>query len=167
MDPHASATCPQSRQLAIEGRIEVVELERVRSRLIGDHMIHIVENRDRTPDCARDDCRKRCRSFLNSDTRFCPECEARASVELPGETAFDVFTDVDREVRKAATYLPVVPVTLKANDRRYLTWALLDQGSEITVIRADLARRLGLTGSAISLNVGTLLNRVTNLWGKK
>ena len=49
-----------------------------------------------------------------------------------------------------------MPVTLEANDSRCQTWALLDQGSEITVIRADLARRLHLIGSVVSIKIDTV-----------
>lgn len=42
--------------------------------------------------------------------------------------------------------LKMIPVTLRVGDREYATTAMLDSGSTVTMVRADIARELGASG---------------------
>ena len=54
-------------------------------------------------------------------------------------------------------FLQVVPVMLKsAKGRRLSTYALLDAGSHVTLVRDDIAERLKLRGTARAINIATV-----------
>ena len=53
-------------------------------------------------------------------------------------------------------YLQVVPVVLHANNRKYRTYALLDSGSQFTLIRASVAKRLKLHGEKKNIGYETV-----------
>lgn len=46
----------------------------------------------------------------------------------------------------SVTQQPIVPVLLRANFKVILTYALLDSGSEISMIREDITKHLKLQG---------------------
>ena len=53
-------------------------------------------------------------------------------------------------------YLKIVPVTLHANKKSLDTYALLDDGSQATLLRHDIAETLGLVGVPTSYNLNTI-----------
>ena len=55
--------------------------------------------------------------------------------------------------------LPIVPVCLEANGRSIRTFAFLDQGSELTLVRADIAKDLLIDGPATTMTVDTINGR--------
>lgn len=57
------------------------------------------------------------------------------------------------EVESTTTLFRVVPVTLHGRTADVSTFALLDEGSSITLVDADLALQVGLEGPASKLNV--------------
>ena len=61
---------------------------------------------------------------------------------------------------KKDTFLQVVPVLLQSpNAEDILTYALLDDGSQRTLLRDDIARRLKLPGKPQSLNITTVIEK--------
>ena len=67
-----------------------------------------------------------------------------------------VVTTVGRySTENRRVFLQVVPVKLQAGDRSCSTFALLDNGSESTLLRDDLSHKLGLKGDLIDVAVGT------------
>ena len=77
----------------------------------------------------------------------------------PAATEESVFAGAIGRASTAYTLLPIVPVTIVANDRSCRTWARTgrrDQGSEITIVRADIARKLELSGPTISISIETV-----------
>lgn len=58
-----------------------------------------------------------------------------------------------REMERKSTLFRVVPVTIHGRNDDVSTFALLDEGSSITLIDADLANQLGIQGPSSELNV--------------
>ena len=58
--------------------------------------------------------------------------------------------------RETEIYLQVVPVVLKAGGRTVNSYALLDSGSQISLVRDSVANKLGLKGKQSHINVGTI-----------
>ena len=64
--------------------------------------------------------------------------------------------------KKPKVYFQVLPVVVQGlNGRNVKTYALLDSGSDITMINTDLAKTLGLKGQPRSLTVQTLTSATT------
>ena len=51
--------------------------------------------------------------------------------------------------------LPIVPVVIRANNKVVDTFALLDPGSEVTLLSSWVKEKLELTGPAESAVIGT------------
>ena len=82
-----------------------------------------------------------------------------ASVQPPQQMATpstSSFAGAINRRKGSYTMLPIVPVVLEANGKSISTYAFLDQGSEMTLLREDLANMLHLNGPAISITVDTV-----------
>lgn len=44
------------------------------------------------------------------------------------------------------TFLPIVPIIVRANGKEFKTYGLLDRGSRVTLIRDDVSTYLALKG---------------------
>ena len=65
-------------------------------------------------------------------------------------------------------YLWIVPVKLTTpNGQSFSTHALLDNGSQSTLLREDVAKKLQLHGRHNSVNVGTILESQQETFGTK
>ncbi|XP_057316774.1 uncharacterized protein LOC130657792 [Hydractinia symbiolongicarpus] len=99
--------------------------------------------------CREDKCEKRHHTLLhlgppqqneNEDTKNEPEARITRS-----------RTTID-------TYLQVIPVTVTHNNKSVTTNAILDSGSDSTLICEETARKLGLGGKEQPLRVSTILS---------
>ena len=152
---HALSDCKQFRQLTLDKRFEVVRTAKACLRCLNSG--HISKNCDRKQKCGLSGCEKLHNRPLHDAPRIYPERESKGSPENPVKQPTNaVFAGAIGRGKSSVTLLPVVPVVVEANDSSYRTWALLDQGSEITIIRADIARRLQLAGLTISLKIDTV-----------
>ena len=56
-------------------------------------------------------------------------------------------------------YLQIVPVTLHVNERSYDTYALLDNGSQSTLLKKEVVDKLGLLGRKKAVNLSTIKDK--------
>lgn len=56
---------------------------------------------------------------------------------------------------KQRPILPIIPVVVRAGEKSVKILALLDSGSQVTLIRNDIARHLGISGKAERIRLST------------
>ena len=61
--------------------------------------------------------------------------------------------------------LRVVPVTVRGNGRQTTTWALLDEGSDVSLCTKGIVDKLGLTGKERCFKLSTVDQEVANKRG--
>ena len=62
-----------------------------------------------------------------------------------------------------STLLQIIPVIIKNGNKSVITNALLDSGSDITLINKDLASKLNLSGDSKVLNICNAISEVPNI----
>ena len=78
---------------------------------------------------------------------------ARHNEDKVEKDSFNGILDRD----ESEMYLQIVPVILRSNEGKEVsTYALLDTGSHVTLVREDIASKLDLPGKSRSLNIGTI-----------
>ena len=71
----------------------------------------------------------------------------------------NAFSNTDN----ASTLLQVVPVIIKNGNKSVKTNALLDSGSDVTLINKDLASKLNLSGDSKVLNICNAISEVSKV----
>ncbi|XP_059352180.1 uncharacterized protein LOC130698697 [Daphnia carinata] len=110
------------------------------------------------PACESSGCRARHHSLLHSAERVFPEKIGHRRFPPPNEDSSYVpgpqtFAIAPRSASNVL--LAVVQVRLRAGDRTLDVFALLDIGSQATLLREDAAEALGLTGRPRKIRFGT------------
>ena len=97
-------------------------------------------------------------------TVFCKTCLAfirpkrQLSIDTPiaAEASYRKFAGATRgDVNRKVTLLPIVPVVIRADGKRFETLALLDGASEVTIICEEVVKHLGLSGRQEIARIGT------------
>ena len=103
--------------------------------------------------CKIDGCKYRHHPLLHGAPPMFPK--SRSTEAVP--TAFNgiLCATVKPALDDKTVFLCVVPIKIRANNRTIETFALLDTGSEVSLIRTDVARSLGLRGSPFTMKGGT------------
>ena len=118
-------------------------------------------NRDRK--CGKDGCPKTHYPLMHEAPRLYPKKSTPPARAAPSEDSqqsrepADAFNGAIGKGNGQRVLLPIVPVALEANGCSVRTYAFLDQGSEVTLVRADIAKALYLP--ALSLSVETVNGR--------
>ena len=64
--------------------------------------------------------------------------------------------------------MQIVPVVLRSESGKEVsTYALLDAGSHVTLVRDDVAKKLELSGKSRSINIGTIKEKPTSMLVKE
>ncbi|XP_057371748.1 uncharacterized protein LOC130692631 [Daphnia carinata] len=111
---------------------------------------HLSRACPRTERCSKPDCDGIHHPLLHGAPRLYPQRTGpvSATMKFSGSVA--------TKSAGSRTLLPIVPVTLKANGNEYPLYALLDPGSEISVIRGKTAALINLRGKVERVKTRTV-----------
>ena len=73
--------------------------------------------------------------------------------------------NIDRDIDNT-TYLQIIPVTIHNNNDSVRTWALLDTGSDATLISEEIAHKLKLKGEMRNISVSNVMSMENKLPSK-
>ncbi|XP_062712088.1 uncharacterized protein LOC134289722 [Aedes albopictus] len=122
---HRVRNCEKFKQMDVESRIKAVE----RWKLCGV--------------CLHDHGKWRCRTKIRCDVSG---CQGRHHPLLHRSvTPVQGVTQVHERLNKSVLFR-IIPLTLHHGSRSYDTYAFLDEGSNMTLVEADLIRELGIEG---------------------
>ena len=154
---HSLANCKQFQQLKSEKRAEIVRKSSACLRCL--NVGHRGNECTREKACGAGGCKKLHHPLLHDAPRLFP---AKRSTSDSADNSHEFSSHFTGATLAATvTLLPIVPITLKANGRRVETFAFLDQGSEVTLLKADVAKALRLDGPAFNTSVQTVNGSAT------
>ena len=111
--------------------------------------------------CRIDQCQKRHHTLLHFESE--PQNDLNKRHENNGENSESIKLNNHVKSIKRTTYLQILLVTLINDDSVVETNAILDTGSDVTLIRADAAKQLNLKGKPKSLNVCSALSNTSRI----
>ena len=142
---HDLDQCARFKDLSVEKRAEIVKNNRRCFRCLkGGH--RSIDCQQTVP-CEKDGCKYKHHALLHGAPVMWKRRSSSAKKNPPlcGTT----------RASKIITMLPIVPVYVAMDGLSIKTYALLDSGSEITLIRGDIADALLLTGPYEEQRIGT------------
>lgn len=132
---HHLKDCRQFKAVPVEKRATIVKECNACFRCLGRD--HLSREYRRTERCNQTNCDGVHHPLLHGAPRMYPKVGSPKTTKFSGSIATE---------STKRTLLPIVPVILRANGKKYHLFALLDGGSEISVIRKKVATLLGLKG---------------------
>ena len=133
---HHLKDCRQFKTVPVEKRSEIVKGCNACFRCLGRD--HLGRECTRTQRCDQLNCDGVHHPLLHGAPRMYPKREKAKTAEFSGSI-------VTRSVGKR-TLLPIVPIILRANGKEIRLFAVLDSGSEISVLKKRVASLLELKG---------------------
>ncbi|XP_052758522.1 uncharacterized protein LOC128202383 [Galleria mellonella] len=168
--PHSIKTCFKFLALAVDKRITWVKQEKLCQRCLkrGKHSWRFCKARQ----C--DICKQNHHKFLHSenssnisnlhntniDTVTCQNENINSSSDnklVPSTSTSNAVSFSNKEVQRDRILLKILPVILSGPTADIETFALLDDGSSVSIIDADLAKQLGLSGPQQNMNITTVV----------
>lgn len=132
-EPHKTDSCVQFKDATIDERWDIAKSNGLCFSCLG--------HRSRTHRCKRRACeRDGCGRWHHKMLHFSPRAQTEAV-----NTAQSAF--------KAQAYLKIIPVTLSGPSGDVSTYALLDDGSTVTLVDEDLAVKIGADGPTGELSI--------------
>lgn len=141
---HQLTECGKFKAMTVNERWRVVKAH---DRCIFCFGKHHLPTCTRAVECPYPGCGRNHNQMLHREQES-PQPGTSASTvpsDNSGGTANSLHIGVTRHAPKH-TVFKVLPVTVKNGDRQIKTYALMDTGSSMSIIRTGLARRLGLSG---------------------
>ena len=174
---HPISNCTSFEEMAPEERLVLAKRKKLCFNCLGRfHMTRICKSKRH---CFKKDCNKRHHTLLHDALVQPPEdtpqevldenekAEGNKNVgentekvgENPGEPNKVVNGHINSEERHV--FLQIVPVTItnKEGNHPIKTYALLDTGSQVTLIRDDIANATGLNGEPQKVKMGTIKDK--------
>ncbi|XP_063368206.1 uncharacterized protein LOC134656578 [Cydia amplana] len=121
-------------------------------RYVHHKLLHSNETTSRTPGYQAPPPPRPCPS------RTEPSTEACGTTDSEQTTATTVVNATSDEEQSTAVLLKVIPITVEGPLKRVNTYALLDDGSSISLAEQSLMEEVGITGPQIPLNVNGVLD---------
>ena len=151
-EEHRISNCTTLKAFPVEERYELIKQHRLCFNcLSNDHMIDKCQSK---VTCKIDGCNKRHHTLLH-----------RPKIPQPNKTPQidgNKIKNQNSNINKVAL-LKIVPVILFNENKEIKTNALLDSGSDVTLISENLAKKLQLEGNLLNLNVSNALTKDTNV----
>ena len=125
--PHHLKDCRKFQSLPVEKRAEIMKEKGFCFRCLGRD--HISRTCSRTQRCTQPDCDGVHHPLLHAAPRMFPkEPKPTTPVTFSGSISTEAYAG-------KRTMLPMVPIILRANNKEIRLYALLDNGSEISVMK--------------------------------
>ncbi|KFD58112.1 hypothetical protein M513_00875 [Trichuris suis] len=155
---HLLPSCPMFIRMRMERRAEVVRIKGCCYRCLQPgHTAKRCNSRSR---CSETGCRAAHHPMLHG----APRLFHKEPSETTRREQNEPFTGAVCDEKTIHCLLPIVPLVLVAPDGRcYRTRALLDSGSEVSMIHMDVANALGLKGARESCRFTTFHNQQRTL----
>ena len=163
---HKLASCGKFKGLTVEKRSEIAKESRVCFRCLSSE--HLSPACDRSVTCTVTGCKGLHHPMLHGAPRMFPKSGAtggRASFatkakeptkEKETDDTEEHFSGSTAGSSSSAVLLPIVPVTIEANGKLVKTFALLDAGSELTLVVKSLAEKVELKGPSKNILITTI-----------
>ena len=171
--PHPTRKCRKFQELDPAKRTEVVREKRLCLRCLdSDHLWAACKSDEK---CGQDGCEKTHHRLMHGAPSLFPPRDGasgprhrgkgrtgkapsstegvKASVDIP-TSRLASFATVST-VQPKLVLLPIVPVIISANGHSVSTFALLDPGSEVTMLCESVKKKLNLTGPTEKAVIGT------------
>ena len=167
---HKLPVCKRFKSLQVEKRADVIRNNPCCLRCLNAG--HFGSTCEAPVPCTADGCKERHHPLLHGAPRIFPKQNRK---DKPGRRKVSFSPDVDKNskgppsddsssvvscmvhrTRRMGSMLPIVSVVLKANGVTINGRALLDPGSEVTLLTDDTARQLKLVGPVQSTNITTV-----------
>ena len=154
MNNHYTGECGKLKRLPIEERVDFVRSSRLCFRCLCEGHY----SRDCQTTC--ETCGRRHHVMLHDDTRGTADHKEAQPDSTPQENQDPVevntYTTTSKQTSTAKVSMPVVPVIVKGSNCEVETYALIDTGSDVSLIRRDIFDSLSLRGSPISYSMKTM-----------
>lgn len=160
---HPLFKCPKFKELSIEKRADVIKEKSLCLRCLEPG--HRGSTCERTKSCGTDGCTGKHHYLLHGAPRIYPKsnhrttktngtAQSQTTDASSNSPTFSGSTAASRSGK--GTLLPIVPVFLKSHGVQVRALALLDNGSEVTLLTEATARRLKLSGPEEATRIATV-----------
>ncbi|KFD45444.1 hypothetical protein M513_13676 [Trichuris suis] len=175
---HHLQHCAQFNVLPVQERIYIVKKSKLCfSCLEGGHVArnckkrkicgidgctrgHVARNCKKRKICGIDGCTRKHHNLLHSWAQVTPVSAQSSHVGQPEKAAKLTHVGATSRVPNSTVLLSVVPVCVHGSTSSSLTYALLDPGSEATLITEEMANKLGLTRKKSTVRLATFYGSV-------
>ena len=151
---HHLKDCKQFKGLPVEKRVVVVKENNICYRCLDRN--HLSPECQKTEPCGNGDCGGLHHSLLHGAPRMYPRTR-KPSGDKPADKPFNGSTATNTV--GCVTMLPILPIILKANGKSVSTFALLDTGSEVTLVKNAVIETLGISGRKETMEIETVSGR--------
>jgi hypothetical protein len=138
-DQHHLEECQEFKSLPVEERAIIAKEKGICFRCLGRD--HIGRDCSQTQRCTQPDCDAVHHPLLHGAPRMFTR-----ETTPPAATFSGSISTESRAYAGKRTMLPMVPIILCANGKEIKLYALLDNGSEISIVKKEISDRLGLNG---------------------
>ncbi|KFD49734.1 hypothetical protein M513_09431 [Trichuris suis] len=155
---HHLQHCTQFNVLPVRERIYIVKKSKLCfSCLEGGH---VARNCKKRKICGIDGCTRKHHNLLHSWAQVTPVSAQSSHVGQPEKAAKLTRVGATSRVPNSTVLLSVVPVCVHRSISSSLTYALLDPGSEATLITEEMANKLALTRKKSTVRLSTFYGSV-------
>ncbi|XP_053947714.1 uncharacterized protein LOC128856436 [Anastrepha ludens] len=148
-EQHKLQDCRRFLNAAVSNRWEFAKKHRACFSYL--NVGHNTRNCRRKKFCLEEGCQRRHHSLLHEANAITPTLSLLK--EEQGDVRGNVLSCTNVSSNKPKLLFRVLPVTLYGDNKRIDTYALLDEGSSITMLDSDLAKELGIRGRRHSLDI--------------
>ena len=149
---HLLKDCNQFKDMSVDRRVAIVKDNRLCYRCLNKE--HLSPDCKRNEPCGNGDCGRLHHPLLHGAPRMYPR--RRPPVSTTRATSPQPFSSATAVATESVTMLPIVPVVLTANGRKFQTFALLDSGSEVTLVEKGVIEKLGVDGREDTMAIVTV-----------
>ena len=147
---HRLSQCEIFKSKNINERTEIVKKNGLCYNCLSDK--HKLNGCNSKYTCFKDNCSLRHHTLLHKESQV-----VKADSEVSEEKK---LTLTHTKVNDSYVYLQVVPVQVKSkHGTNKATYALIDGGSQATLIREDFAKELGMVGEPTNINLSTIKDK--------
>ena len=157
---HKVSLCPEIKDLSYPDKIKTIKDKKLCFNCLSN--THLINKCKSKISCKIDGCKKRHHTILHPPN---PPATNPPATNITTDTEVHSLNVID-QYRTNRAYLQIVPVKLMNKDIVVETNALLDTGSDTTLLRSDIATKLQLKGEDRKLNISSALSHRKNVSSK-
>ena len=153
-DDHKLGSCNQFLSKPLHENKRFVEKEKLCWNCLAKG--HILKSCPSKVSCRIPNCNKRHHTSLHESTQITMQAnQSIASNNLN-----------NNNLEKKNTFLQIIPITISNGTKYIKTNALVDTGSDVTLLKSDIAKKLGLNGDYKNLQITNAISKTSELESK-